>query len=1278
MNLERNSVSNAGGRSRLRRAYPAVAALALGAFAASLPAQVPGVVATSPVSLNSTVTGGPVVTDSCGNVYEYGQDGSTGIIQIAAGTGNVTTIVKNTNGYASGPGLAIDAAKKNLYFPDFTNYYTNHFDQVPIVNCQPGAVNNAFPSDLGSLGVYYIGSIGSGGGDANGDLFFVPSGAYTNDIFEEVYTASTATYKSAMVLPNWANQILYVTSDAAGDVYFADKTSSSGSNNIYVLKVGYTAAPSLVASGFNNIAGLSFDPAGNLYVTDAGSGKTPGVSAIYEIPVVSGSLNAADLFAIAEVPLVGMVAVDGSKNIYLANYSSGSEILKTGSAIAPAVALGSKSSATINYVFNAATTPTALSAVTGTATSPTFSIGTTATGGCATGTTYSALVPAVAPTSPLPTTSCTVTATYTPSAVGEQTGAVLFAGASSTHTTYVSGIGQAAAATIDPGTVALAATKLTAPYGVTVDNMGNVWVTDSTANTLTEFAVGSAGVGTTISTGTLALSGPTGVAVDNIGNVFVADTGNSRIVEIPVSGGKLVPANATALSLTLKNPQGVATDGTGNLYIADTGDNLLWVVPNIGGSLNVASAASHGTGLKGPSAVTIDLNGNAYVAEATGNDVIEFPVPVGNSQVKVVVGLNSPTAISTDASGSLFVAQGGSIQLYPNVAGSFGAPTQAGSSVLAPTGVAVDANGNLYYTDTTNDVTGEIQRVASALQFGAWNVGTSSTPLSATVSSSGNEPLIFKTPSYTASGATTAGFAVTTDGCAGSTQQPGNTCSFLAGFTPTASEQNAQENLTLASNAGNGSPVLELVGTGTIVVPTTLSLTLTNPAGASTLTAGQSVTFTATIADGGVTPVPTGSIQFSVNGTSQGTVQVTNGAASLTLANGLPYGSAVAISASYSGESNPPTYYSGSTVQITENVVALTDTTSVAITSPWTNPQSANDAPANPTGPSIPLTATVTTTSSTIPTGTVTFFAGSTSLGIAQLGPTSTGTYVATLATTALRAGTTTQVEDGSFVTTYGITAVYSGDTKYASSTAASVPISIVAGPATASLPPCAGLPPNETATASGGAPTCYTNTTGAFFTLTPANPTITAATSKIGGPGSGSTTMTITSYGGWNGALNFTCSGLPQYATCAPYPGFPNGIPSSVAKPATPATFSFIINTNVAPTPPNASSTVWWISGLAGLAMLMLRRRIKRLGYLKAGQLVTIVGGVLFLAGSAIGMSGCGGTQSYAYITPAGTSTVTVKVSAAQLNLSSNAVAGATYLPDVDTPTFTINLVVQ
>src|SRR5438034_604828 len=102
----------------------------------------------------------------------------------------------------------------------------------------------------------------------------------------------------------------------------------------------------------------------------------------------------------------------------------------------------------------------------------------------------------------------------------------------------------------------VSASSLCAPFGLTVDYTGNLWVADSrsftnvvmgnnrvleydsplTTNTVADrvlgqsnFSSNSCNQGTTPSASTLC--GPDGVAVDNVGNVYVADQNNHRVLE---------------------------------------------------------------------------------------------------------------------------------------------------------------------------------------------------------------------------------------------------------------------------------------------------------------------------------------------------------------------------------------------------------------------------------------------------------------------------------------------------------------------------------------------------------------------------------------------------------------------------------------------------------------------------------------------------------------------------------------------------------------------------
>lgn len=1227
---QRNSGLSHFSASR-KRTFASIFTAAVVMSAAGAAAQVPSVVVTNTIPLAKGFSAGPAVTDACGNVYVY-EGGGTGIVQINAATGVVTVVAPNAQGYtSSGQALAIDFNKKNIYYPDFSNFYTTHFVQQPINNCTPGAPSATFGSNLGNLGNYYYGTVMDAAGDAAGNVYFTTTSNVQKAIYKETFVAGTSTYTDTQIL-TWKNNINHIAADAAGDVFFVDQSTA----DVYELPLTgatYPATPILLvnASNFGSVSGLSFDPQGNLYITDSKK------NLIFEVPNEAGTLNASDLYATASIGVPFKVAVDASHTIYLSNYGPGAAKLTHGSALFAATAVGATSPASsLTYVFNSAVTPTAITTYAGTAATTRFA---TATGGtCAVGTAQAAL------------STCMINATFTPSAVGNQTGALVFSYATGSLISNLAGVGNGAAATIDPGTVVSSTTVLAAPSGVTVDNLGNVFVTDTSANTLTEFAAGFSGVGTAISTGTLKLKGPKAVAVDASGDIFIADTGNSRIVEIPVTAGVLTNASAFALPLTTKNPQGVAVDSAGNLYVADTGNNNILVTPNIGGTLNFPLTQSYGTGLNAPTALTFDQNGNLFVVETGGNDVLQFTAPIGSAQVKVASGFSGPTGVATDASNSLYVVDGGSgsIARFPNVNGVFGAKSLVGGTVVNPVGVAADSNGNLYVTDTVNSLTAEVTRVTASMQFGGVNVGSVGTQ-SSFINSSGNLPLTFPKPDYVIKPNPATGFNVTGDSCAGATFNPGTACTITATYTPSAPQLNAEEDLQFSANSSNGMPLLQLIGTGARITPSTVTLVLTTPVGATSLNAGQAVTFTATIGVGTNPAVPGGSVKFFVNGSQVGTVAVKNGIAVLSLPNGLPAGSPVLVTATYTGD---VINYSGSTGTLNETVVALADTVNLTITTPYNNPLSANDNAANAAGPSIPLVATITPSSTIAPGGTVTFYAGSTVLGVVSVVPGSGG-FTATLATTALRAGTTTTYENGSYVSTYAISAVYSGDATYVGGATPSQSVTIVGANTTANP----------------------LNTTGSTFTISPTNPTITVQSTAAGAQASGSTVLTITSYGGWAGVLNFTCSGLPAYSTCNQFPGAPIVNASKPSATVPPTQVNFIITTNVPPVVPTASAIVWWGGGLAGLLLLAMRRRMVKLGHLRAGGLLSMAGVLALMLASVFGITACSTSSSSVFATPAGTSNVTVTVRAAQFVANS---ATNVQVQDVQVAPINIKLVVQ
>ncbi len=298
------------------------------------------------------------------------------------------------------------------------------------------------------------------------------------------------------------------------------------------------------------------------------------------------------------------------------------------------------------------------------------------------------------------------------------------------------------------------------PSGITIDGAGNLYVTDFLNSTIRKIT--SAGVVSTIAgvagpsdpvdgTGPNArFNSPYGIVLDAAGNLYVTDSGADTIRKITPAGvvstvyGATYQAGSTdgvGVSARFSNPRGIAIDAAGNLYVADAGNNIIrkitsaGVVSTLAGSGQAGSVDGSGTSAQFliPFGITVDATGNLYVTEQSFS--VRKITPVGN--VTTFAGVNgqsgsvdgdSTTArfsylygVTVDSAGNLYVADGGnnsirkitSTGVVSTVAGAVAQTgTTNGTGTTArfndPQGVAVDATGNLFVADVTNNTIREI------------------------------------------------------------------------------------------------------------------------------------------------------------------------------------------------------------------------------------------------------------------------------------------------------------------------------------------------------------------------------------------------------------------------------------------------------------------------------------------------------------------------------------------------------------------------------------------
>lgn len=246
------------------------------------------------------------------------------------------------------------------------------------------------------------------------------------------------------------------------------------------------------------------------------------------------------------------------------------------------------------------------------------------------------------------------------------------------------------------------------PNGIAVDANGNIYVTEkvnctvrkiTTEGVVTTVAGSPARPGSADGAGTSArFSAPSGIAVDAVGNLYIADTGNHTLRKITAAGvvstlaglaGSRGTADGTGSVARFSSPWGIAVDGSGNAYVAEAGsetirkitpDGAVTTFAGLAGSRGNVDGVGTAARFASPSGIAVDGSGNLFVAD-------EFPAIRKITPQGVVTTLagraDSPGTSDGIALGARFVS---------------------------PRDVAVDRNGNVYITD--NNAT--IRRITTA------------------------------------------------------------------------------------------------------------------------------------------------------------------------------------------------------------------------------------------------------------------------------------------------------------------------------------------------------------------------------------------------------------------------------------------------------------------------------------------------------------------------------------------------------------------------------------
>jgi len=285
------------------------------------------------------------------------------------------------------------------------------------------------------------------------------------------------------------------------------------------------------------------------------------------------------------------------------------------------------------------------------------------------------------------------------------------------------------------------APQFVSPVAVAVDKNGTLYVADTKGFQIVEIPPGGGDLtnplGTTlpfpgtaanvIGTGNF-LTTPNGVAVDGGGNLYVSDSAANTVTEVPTTG---VP-NGSPFALTLpglKSPAGIALDANGNVYVADSGNGRVLfdnrqsptvqfgtvaqdqpaataplTVTNIGTlPVTLTSPFTAVTGTANPAYTLTNTCVSPLLAGATctitpsflptsdGTQTETFSVN-GGTQTVTLVGTGAPPLVSTTTTLSASVnpiAYGQSASVTATVSPASGTTTPTGTVALTIDGSAV-------------------------------------------------------------------------------------------------------------------------------------------------------------------------------------------------------------------------------------------------------------------------------------------------------------------------------------------------------------------------------------------------------------------------------------------------------------------------------------------------------------------------------------------------------------------------------------------------------------
>ncbi len=141
------------------------------------------------------------------------------------------------------------------------------------------------------------------------------------------------------------------------------------------------------------------------------------------------------------------------------------------------------------------------------------------------------------------------------------------------------------------------------PSALAIDAGGNVWVTNSAGNSVTELSHAGLPLSGTTGFKVGALNAPSAVAIDAAGNAWVANAGNSTVTELSSAGTNVTGSPFSGGGLNA--PSSIAIDASGSVWLANRGNGTVTALSAKGAALSPTTGYAP-SGLTAPAAVAIN------------------------------------------------------------------------------------------------------------------------------------------------------------------------------------------------------------------------------------------------------------------------------------------------------------------------------------------------------------------------------------------------------------------------------------------------------------------------------------------------------------------------------------------------------------------------------------------------------------------------------------------------------------------------------------------------